>query len=356
MKNNTLRVGSWNIGRSLSSKLQHILTQAIQLDIHILALQEIGEPTMYQHQVSVAGYQMYVCTHQYAGVALLVHKSMCPLIRQVNKREEDGRLIGIELQVGNETIVIMSAYMHSDIDFTADSDDIIHKSQLIYDNINKWSTRGSRVIVMGDMNETMSNIDREYNSSATHHARLITQLSAAGMSDVYRLLHPKASGFTHFTSTAHRQSKSRLDYIFTMGWSPATIHYCNIDITHSISHHRLIHTELEIKSDMKVNGKRVKVSVLNLIHASVEQKQQLVLSVDKELSYVQHWIRVKASGSRMDIDELAQQFTSIVYVAAKRVLDMTTQDRWKHKSVQIVSKQREFLSSLLHLAQQTHIP
>ena len=64
MKNNTLRVGSWNIGRSLSSKLQHILTQVIQLDIHILALQEIGEPTMYQHQVSVAGYQMYVCTHQ----------------------------------------------------------------------------------------------------------------------------------------------------------------------------------------------------------------------------------------------------------------------------------------------------
>jgi hypothetical protein len=59
MSVNTIRVGSWNVGQSLSTKLLHINTQAIQLELHILALQEIGEATSYQQQVSAAGYYIF---------------------------------------------------------------------------------------------------------------------------------------------------------------------------------------------------------------------------------------------------------------------------------------------------------
>lgn len=352
MSANTLRIGSWNIGQSLNTKLQLILSQAIQLDLHILALQEIGEAVGYQQQVSAAGYNMYVCTHKYAGVALLVQKRMCPLIREVHKREDDGRLIGIEVQMQKETILVMSAYIHTGIDFLADGDETMRCAQQVYDSICRWSVRGTRVILMGDMNETVSDIDRSYNCNTVQHARLISQLSTSRLVDVYRVLHPHAAGYTHFVTTAIRESRARLDYIFARGWSVPSMHYCRISAAHPISHHRLIHTQLEVTNSIAVVGKRVKVQVPNLRHATMERKEALVATVEEELEHTHAWIRMKAAGNRMDVDELTKHLSSTVYSAARNTLGMTGGHKWRHKSTDRLDRQRRSLTSLLNLAQQ----
>jgi hypothetical protein len=104
-----------------------------------------------------------------------------------------------------------------------------------------------------------------------------------------------------------------------------------------------------------VKGKKVKVQVPNLRNASVEQKADLIAVVEGELSQIYDWVIVKANGMRMDVNELTQHLSSMVYAAAQNTLGMTGERQWRQKSVDRLDKKRHSLSSLLRFAQQIHI-
>jgi hypothetical protein len=77
-----------------------------------------------------------------------------------------------------------------------------------------------QVIVLGDLNETLTQLDRQPHSApraaAAAAASPVLTLEMEGFTDVFRQLHSDAAlapGFTHFIDGA-RPSRSRIDYIW----------------------------------------------------------------------------------------------------------------------------------------------
>jgi hypothetical protein len=175
------------------------------------------------------------------------------------------------------------------------------------------------------------------------------------MIDVYRLLHPTARGYTHYTSRLGSDIKSRLDYIFVRGWPTSALQSCHITYSHPITHHRLIHSRITVTSSTKVfKGKRIPVQVPDLRNAVEEQKEALVLAVEEEFSKAHTWIRSKTAATRVDVEEVTYYLSSTAYTLARAELGLTGQQKWRHKSVQQLLVRRQSLISLLRLTQRLH--
>ena len=215
-----LNIATYNVGRGLVHKLESIFARAKQVNIDILALQEISDDVLDHSLCASFGYDGIVYDNKLnAGVALLVQHSIVPLIRQ-RLINNSGRICGLTLQLQQHIATIMCVYCPTGLDWTPalstqssannwlpskdandndneDEDEVVddrnNQSILrkrhnccmkIYDEIRKWQAGGDYCILMGDFNETRDDIDISDSSSRLHHSgKYINTLIDEGYED-----------------------------------------------------------------------------------------------------------------------------------------------------------------------------
>jgi exonuclease III len=223
----------------------------------VVALQEIGDPALLSTHLPpyLLAYSAGPSHHQ-AGVGLLLSLSLAPRIRSY-RRSRSGRLMGavLELRKGHQ-LLLVSAYMPSGLDHKAASSPEAEQAHRLYDEILQWSVGMQQVIVMGDLNETLTPHDRfplppPSSTSASSSSSPIHCLPQQGFTDVWRCLHPSAAlhpGFTHHIEGV-RTVRSRLDYIWCKGGSRSSFLRIHIDgALRALSHHRLLWMDMQLPS------------------------------------------------------------------------------------------------------------
>jgi exonuclease III len=200
----SLRLGTFNLGLGFLRKLPHILTRCATLQLDAVALQEIGNPALLSARLSPYTFisEAEPSRHE-AGVGLLLSLALTSRIRSY-KRSGTGRLVGavLELSKGRHTLIV-SAYMPTGLDHRIASSPEHEQADKLYATLVQWSVGMHQVVVMGDLNETLTRWDRlPQPALAVAAAALspIDRLQREGFLDSYRSLHPSAAldpGFTH---------------------------------------------------------------------------------------------------------------------------------------------------------------
>ena len=245
-----LRLASFNVGLGLQHKLTHLLQRCHDLTLNIIALQEVGDPSLSHNKFS---HYTFIYSpgpsHHQAGVGLLISNDLMPLCRAYHK-SSSGRLIGVvlELSKGRRTLII-SAYMPSGLDHKSNTDPLKKQAADLYLEINKWHNQSDLIhecIVMGDLNETLTSHDRypiQSSSSSSLSSKEIHYLCMSNFIDVFRFHYPNASsspGFTHQANGPTHVTCSRIDYIWTHNIPTSSLIDVHIDTNlqyHNVSHH-----------------------------------------------------------------------------------------------------------------------
>src|SRR4051812_23568403 len=104
----------------------------------------------------------------------------------------------LELSTGHRMLLI-SAYMPSGLDHLPADSPQHHLAHKLYRELLQWSVGMDQIIVMGDLNETLSRFDRLPLPPPSSAAALLAAasspircLQADGFVDSYRALHPNA--------------------------------------------------------------------------------------------------------------------------------------------------------------------
>ena len=124
----------------------------------------------------------------------------------------------------------------------------------LYAELLGWSAGMQQILMLGDLNETLTQWDREPQPApraggigAAAASSPLHTLVADGFKDVFRHLHPDSArepGFTHVLDGA-RPSRSRIDYIWSRNISAASLFQCETDASlRALTHHRLLWAEL----------------------------------------------------------------------------------------------------------------
>ena len=157
----SLRLGTFNIGLGLQRKLPSLLQRCAALTLDVVALQEIGDPALLESRFSPYRF-IYAAgpSHHQAGVGLLLAPALVPRIRSYH-RSTSGRLIGavLELHKGHQ-LLIVSAYMPSGLDHCARDSEQHDTARSLYAELLKWTAGVQQVLVLGDLNETLTRFDR----------------------------------------------------------------------------------------------------------------------------------------------------------------------------------------------------
>ena len=135
--------------------------RAHALSLDVLGLQEIGDPSLLSS--SFRDYFLVVApgpSQQEAGVGLLIAHHLLPRCRAY-KRSASGRLVGVvlELTKGQQTL-ILSAYMPTGLDHRSAHSDAVQLAHELYAEAIKWATGVHQVLLVGDLNETLTALDR----------------------------------------------------------------------------------------------------------------------------------------------------------------------------------------------------
>ena len=160
----------------------------------------------------------------------------------------------LELTKGQQTL-ILSAYMPTGLDHRSAHSDAAQWAHELYAEAVKWATGVHQVLLVGDLNETLTPFDRfparasSTLSSASAAPQPIQCLPAEGFIDVYRALHANARhtpGFTHVYDSATRSIRSRIDYIWVRGFATDALLSVHIDtkLNRLHSHHHLLWLEV----------------------------------------------------------------------------------------------------------------
>ena len=160
----TLRTGTFNVGCGFLRKLPHLLRRCITLSLDVVAVQEIGDPAITSSLSSSFSPYFFIFSsgpsNHEAGVGLLISQALAPCCRAY-KRSNCGRLIGVVLElIKGQQLLILSAYMPAGLDHCSNSHAKVEQAQALYNNIVQWSVGMHQVIVMGDLNETLTAADR----------------------------------------------------------------------------------------------------------------------------------------------------------------------------------------------------
>ena len=271
----SLRLGTFNVGLGFQRKLPLLLARAAALSLDAIAVQEIGDPALLSTR-----FPPYVLTyaagpsHHEAGVGLLLSLALVPRIRSY-RRSRTGRLIGavLELRKGHQ-LLLVSAYMPTGLDHRAAASPQHELAHQLYAELLQWSVGMQQVVLMGDLNETLTSFDRLPRPAAASAASAaaaaptpIQCLVREGFSDVYRTLHPCASrqpGFTHAILGA-RPVQSRLDYLWCKGVGRGELLQAHVDTKlHALSHHHLLWMELQLRHAPPVRESRQGVGMLSV--------------------------------------------------------------------------------------------
>ena len=347
----SLRLGTFNVGRGLTRKLPHIIHRCLSLSLDIIALQEIGDPALLSTK-----FPQYFLTYtpgpslQEAGVALLISNDLAPRCRSF-KRSKSGRLVGvvIELEQGRPTLII-SSYMPSGLDHQPLSSTTMQHAHTLYNEMTQWALNMPRVIVMGDLNQTMTPADRIPHPLTHHHSSPAAALAASPIqclqherfTDAYRLLHPHAAhspGFTHEIMSERRHIRSRIDYIWTRGYDPLSHISINIDTKlQPYSHHHLLWMEIQQQLQHHATHSRHQLPALysqqlpNLRTATDQHKKNFINQLEKKMTQHQHTqlqqLLDDASPSSA-LSSLASRLTSLSHCAALSSLPITGSTQYR---------------------------
>ena len=180
----------------------------------------------------------------------------------------------------------------------------------------------------------------------------IHSLLHADYTDVYRLIFPDASaepGFTHIIDSALRPSRSRIDYIWTLG-IPCRAHTdirIDLGILDSISHHRPLWMEI----DLKLCGIHRRIDALdppaiyqmrlpNLRGLTETQQLRFVRHLEKRLTTSDEHLHALADlCSKDSLGALASELASHARKSAFATLPITGDRPFLTKGVAILARQ-----------------
>ena len=330
----TLRLGTFNVGLGFLRKLPHILTRCAALALDAVALQEIGAPALLSTRLSP-----YTLVHEAgpsrheAGVGLLLSSALASRIRSY-KRSGTGRLVGavLELSRGQLTLLV-SAYMPTGLDHCAASSPQHELAHETYAKIVQWSVGMQRVVVMGDLNETLTPLDRLPQPAAAPAVRAalspIACLQREGFLDCYRSMHASAAlapGFTHSVAGA-RPSQSRIDYVWTKGFSAASLLQIHIDAAmHALSHHQLLWVELQLAhaAPAACTTPLLRLRLPNLRAATAAHKDTFIKHLQQRVERERDKLQALAgSNDAASLDSLATRLTALAHRSAFATMPIT---------------------------------
>ncbi len=181
-------------------------------------------------------------------------------------------------------------------------------------------------------------------------------LISNGYIDSYRLLHPNhiaQPGYTHFVDSTIRQTKSRIDFIWTSGISPSSHQAIHIDHSlHTISHHRLLWLELSIDdlSSLDASIELPSLRLPNLRSATEVHQHKFIQHLHHQLEYHDHELQTHADTLTSDsLNSLALHLTQYTHDAAFKKLPLTGSNSHRTKSILSLQRQRRTLTRLLHM-------
>ncbi len=357
-----LKLGTLNVGLGFTHKLPRIVARCAELELDAVALQEIGDPALLCNRFPP--YQLVYAagpSHHQAGVGLLLPLRLAPSVRRY-MRSQTGRLIGavLELTKGHQ-LLLVSAYMPSGLDHQAQSSSQHDVARALYAEILTWSAGMQQVIVMGDLNETLTRWDREPRSApraaAAAAAPVIRSplhtLQAESFTDVYRQLHPDAvknPGFTHIIDGV-RPSRSRIDYIWSRDVSTASMLSCDVDASlRALSHHRLLWAEIlhQIPPAASCSTPLLQLRLPNLRAATKEHKDNFVRRVDHGISSSRDGLeRLTQEHTTDSLQRLAMSLTDLLRQAAAKSFPVTGAAPLQSVCAVTLQRQRRCLSRLL---------
>lgn len=350
----SLRLGTLNVGLGFLRKLPAILHRSVSLSLHVVALQEIGDPALLN--TSLADYNLVYAAggsaHE-AGVGLLLSHDLSPAVRTF-KRSKTGRLVGAVLELSkSQQILLVSAYMPSGLDHRSPADESTLLAHRLYAELLRWAVGMHQVVVMGDLNETLTALDRSPRPAARVAAvSPISNLQQEGFTDVWRHLYPSAAihpGFTHASDSIIRSTRSRIDYIWTRGVPAACILHSRVDTKlHKLSHHHLLLGELQLQGPpLPSIAPQLRLQLPNLRNLSDTQRESFQKLVELRM---QAFDRAASGHAADSLSCLAEQLTTITKDAGYSTLPITAGAALRNKSVLHLQHQRGALSRLLHLS------
>ena len=384
----TIRLGTFNIGLGFVRKLPNLLTRCNALSLDIVALQETGDPALLVSSKLVTSFSYTFVhspgpSHHEAGVGLLISSHLMPRVRGY-KRSNSGRLVGalIDLAKGQRLLVI-SAYMPSGLDHSHPSSEKHSLAHNLYEEALAWcyaAPAPQQVILMGDLNQTLTPHDRfpvpisHHSLSSSPYVAPIMCLPQAGFDDAFRSMHPSASilpGYTHesLNQISRRVTQSRIDYIWTKGFTPACFLRSAIDTKlRSISHHHLLCLELVCPCslpDPNTSLPMFRMRVPNLRSVYPELVESFAAAVDTNLlpdhkDIISSLSSAAATVAMIDvespivIDAAVDHITSLVREAAFSVLPVTGSAPLRNKPTMYYHRQRAALAKILNIARHLH--
>src|SRR5690606_8830696 len=117
-----------------------------------------------------------------------------PHVRRYH-RSDCGRLVAAVLELSRaRQLLLASVYMPSGLDHTAAGSDTHQQAHRLYEELQKWCVGMHEIVVMGDLNQTLTRWDRQPHTAiaSASPASPIAHLRDDGFTDIYRHLHPNA--------------------------------------------------------------------------------------------------------------------------------------------------------------------
>ena len=356
-----LRLGTLNVGLGFQRKLPHLLARCAALALDVVALQEIGDPALLSNRLTP--YTLaYVAgpSHHEAGVGLLVSQALVPFIRSY-RRSRSGRLIAAVLELSRgQQLLLVSAYMPTGLDHSAAASPARQQAHQLYDELLQWSVGMQQVVLLGDLNETLSRWDRlpvpAVHAAGDPAASPIRCLQRDGFTDVYRQLHPDSQsspGYTHAIAGA-RPVQSRLDYLWTRGLQADAVLRVRIDRKlQALSHHHLLWAEIRVARSAAAQPPNPVQSMQlpNLRAATKEALQQFADLVEEQLQQSHDELDLlAASDSAASLSQVATSLSALARHAAAQTLPVTGAAPYSSRCVLQLQRQREALSRLLRIS------
>jgi exonuclease III/ribonuclease HI len=353
----TLRLGTLNIGLGFLRKVPRLLQRCVDLGLDALAVQEIGDPAVLSAKLSpyLLVYAPGPSRHE-AGVGLLLGPSLVPRVRSY-KRSSTGRLIGAVLELSRgHSLLLVSAYMPTGLDHCSPHSEQHALAHQLYSELLRWSVGITQVVLMGDLNETLSVLDRLPRPAAAAAAAAattpspISHLVTDGFTDVYRHLHPHTPGFTHEIVSALRPSRSRIDYIWVKGVAHTSLVRARINTrVRDMTHHHLLWMEMQVnqRRPAACSAPLYQQRLPNLLAASPARLQSFHEHLQEQLQPQQADLHALADAADApSLDQLAARLTGLVRASAFTCLPITGSAAGLNRSVLQLQRQRRDLTRL----------
>ena len=155
-----LRLGTFNVGLGFLRKLPHILTRCAALALDVVARSRRSATPPPARPPPPSARLRGGPSHHEAGVGLLLSQELAPRIC-CYKRSSSGRLIGAVLELSPRPAYSAGLRLHAQRPRPPlgrlSQHELAHK---LYDELLRWSLDAQQVIVMGDLNETLTPLDR----------------------------------------------------------------------------------------------------------------------------------------------------------------------------------------------------